>query len=217
MGHNPVCSWFRPHTSFLECVADSVTPGGWDTKVPANVAALCSQLYNCVCAEDPVQGNCFAIPDGDWFIWCDASNLATGVALQCGEAVIEDGCWLPPKDDRKHINVAKLDSVMSGLQLVTAYGLTRVCLMTDSKAVYGWLHNLLHDICRVKTNGLYNVLVQRRLQAIEELVQLTVLSIDVEWAPYEHNLADVLTRVPSAWLNVLHGAADIGGVGQAGD
>ncbi|XP_065182549.1 uncharacterized protein LOC135813378 [Sycon ciliatum] len=215
LGHNPVCSWLRPYTSYLKRLADSLTPGGWDAKVPPEVVSLCQELSGRVEGEDPVHGAWSAPPAAQWSVWCDASNIATGIVVQCGADVIEDACWLRPKDDRTHINVAELDSVMSGLQRATAYGLTSVRLLTDSKTVHGWLYNLLHDIRRVKTSGLYDVLVQRRLQAIDELVRLTGLSVVVEWVPSERNLADRLTRVPTPWLKLCRAKSEMCAV--AGD
>ena len=53
---------------------------------------------------------------GDWIVerdvpltvWTDASSIATGVLLEVSGKVIEDGAWLRPKDDVKHINRSEL-------------------------------------------------------------------------------------------------------------
>ena len=50
-------------------------------------------------------------------VWCDASSLATGVALELDGKRIEDSCWLRKEDDSAHINVAELEAVLKGINL----------------------------------------------------------------------------------------------------
>ena len=41
-------------------------------------------------------------------IWCDASSIAIGVALDIDGFRVEDASWLRKSDDTKHINVGSL-------------------------------------------------------------------------------------------------------------
>ena len=45
-------------------------------------------------------------------VWCDASSLGIGVAVQIGGAVVEDAAWLRKRGDVTHINLAELEAVV---------------------------------------------------------------------------------------------------------
>ena len=77
----------------------------------------------------------------------------------------------------------------------------RIVLHTDSKTVFGWLSNSVDNISRLKIKGLSEVLVQRRVQIIEDIVNPCGLDVDMKWVPTADNLADGLTRVLTAWLS----------------
>ena len=53
-------------------------------------------------------------------------------------------------------------------------------LITDSKTVAAWLHDVLKNVRRVKTSGLYDVLIQRRLQILSDVVITTGISVSIE-------------------------------------
>ena len=59
-----------------------------------------------------MQGVWFAPADRPERVWCDASSLAIGVALDIDGQTIEDAYWFRKKDDSAHINVAELDAVL---------------------------------------------------------------------------------------------------------
>ena len=66
------------------------------------------------------RGGVWAVPSTNcWKLWVDASGIAYGVVLQGGENVLEDQCWVRPGEDKRHINVAKLDAVIKGLNLAS--------------------------------------------------------------------------------------------------
>ena len=125
-----------------------------------------------------------------------------GVVISDDGFVIDDHCWLRPKSDKRHINVAELDAVLRGLSAVVDHGVTNVRVMTDSKTVHGWLKSLFGKIQQVKVNGLYRALVERKLQLIDDLVEVYKLKISVEWVPSQKNLANSLIHVPASWLKM---------------
>ena len=53
-------------------------------------------------------------------VWVDASSLALGVVVEMDGRIIEDANWLR-KEDCCHINMAELDAVIKGLNLVLAW------------------------------------------------------------------------------------------------
>ena len=114
---------------------------------------------------------------------------------------MEDCTWLRPKKGTRHINVVELESVVKALNLATKWPFKRIVLHTDSETVFGWLRNSVDNISRLKIKGLSEVLVQRRVQIVEDIVNTCGLDVDIKWVPTADNLADGLTRVPTAWLS----------------
>ena len=74
-------------------------------------------------------------------------------------------------------------------------------LRTDSRTVASWLRDVVENLQRSRTKGLHEVLVQRRLQIVADLIQTAELDVSVVWVESHKNRADVLTRVPSKWLS----------------
>ena len=202
LSHYPVCSWLRPACSFLKRLA-SAEPT-WDSPASHQLVLCCAEIMNRLEKEDPVRGVWHVTPpdSGTWKVWCDASNVAIGVVLECNGEVVEDQCWLRRADDQQHINVAELQGATKALSLAVEWNLKEVTLMCDSKTVCGWLNAVLKNTHRVRVGGLYGTLVQRRLQVIEDLIAITGIAVTVEWAPSQENRADALTRVPDTLLQV---------------
>lgn len=48
-------------------------------------------------------------------LWCDASSLAIGCALEIEGNIVEDAAWVRKKGNGAHINMAQLDSMIKGL------------------------------------------------------------------------------------------------------
>ena len=194
--HYPVCRWLRPMSSYLRRLA-SLTES-WDQPISKELEALCRDLMARLLSDDPVHG-VWSVPAGtskEWKVWCDASSIAFGAALERDGEIVEDRCWLREKNDRRHINLSELEATIKGLNLAVKWNIHHLKLMTDSKTVYGWLKSLFGDMKRIKVSGLNEVVVQRRLQTIADLVDSACLTVDVEWIPSASNLADQLTRVP---------------------
>ncbi|XP_065176529.1 uncharacterized protein LOC135806289 [Sycon ciliatum] len=196
--HYPVGSWLRPACSYLKRLS-SLQPG-WDDPVSHEVVACCAEVIHRLQTDDPAQG-VWSVPEGaQWSLWCDASDIAHGAVIQADGMIVEDGCWLRQKDDRRHINIAELDAVIKGLNLAVQWQVKELTLFTDSKTVAAWLQSVLGNVSRVRVSGLQQVLVQRRLQIITDLVAVTGLTVKVQWISSQQNKADQLTRVPSSWI-----------------
>ena len=180
----------------------NLSTNGWDDAVPDCVATLCKEFEKRVGCADPVSGK-WSINTADsaaWTVWCDASDTAMGVVLDVDGVVVEDKAWLRPSDDKRHINIAELDAVIKGLNLASHWGLQRLVVKTDSKTAHSWLVSMLQDVERVKVGGLYELLVRRRVQIIQEIVEVAGMEVIVAWVPSAENRADELTRVPATWL-----------------
>ena len=59
-------------------------------------------------------------------VWCDASSLGIGVAVQIGKVVVENAAWLRKRDDVAHIKLAELEAVVKGLNLAIKWGVTTI-------------------------------------------------------------------------------------------
>ena len=197
VGHFPVASWLRPACSFLKRTAND---SAWDSPVPQDTISKAFEIWDRVISHDPV-GGIWAAEDGATAtVYCDASSIAIGVALESGGSTIEDASWLRKPNDASHINLAELEAVIRGLNLVIAWDFKKVKVITDSKTVFNWLHSVVTDENRVKTNALSDVLIKRRLGLIRDLVQECSLEMETELVPSALNKADRLTRVPKSWL-----------------
>ena len=69
-------------------------------------------------------------------VWVDESSLATRVSLEHDVAVVEDASWLRKKDTQ-HINLAELDAVLKGINMVLMWEATISHIHTDSACVHG--------------------------------------------------------------------------------
>jgi transposase InsO family protein/ribonuclease HI len=200
IGHYPVAGWLRVACSFIKRYSEGQ---GWRDGVGDRVTAWLREVMKRLRRSDPVQGF-WAEPDvKKGRVWCDASSLATGVALQIGDAIVEDAAWLRKKGDATHVNVAELDAVIQGINLAIRWNMEIVEVVTDSATVRGWMSSVLTGSHRVRSHGLAEMLIKRRLALVAELIQAYGLSVSVKLVPSEDNKADILTRVPRAWLQEL--------------
>ncbi|XP_065195653.1 uncharacterized protein LOC135827058 [Sycon ciliatum] len=199
--HYPVASWLRPHCSWLKRLA-CLEKLGWDDPLPADLVQRCMSLASRLSQHDPATGVWHVDPNGEsqCQVWCDASDIAVGVALEVGGDIVEDGSWLRKPDDKRHINIAELEAAVEGISLAAKWGVSRFKLLTDSKTVAAWLTQVVTNSKRVKTGGLQELLVRRRLQIIDDLIATLGLTIEVVWIPTNENRADQLTRVPTDWI-----------------
>ena len=133
-------------------------------------------------------------------VWTDASDVGLSAVLQVNSVTVEDRSWLRPRGDKRHINVVELEAAIKGLSMAIGWKSKIVCLKTDSKTVAAWLRDVIGNVRRVRTKALYEALVQRRLQIVTDLIQTAGLTVLVDWVSSADNLADVMTRVPVAWV-----------------
>ena len=72
--------------------------------------------------------------------------------------------------------------------------------MTDSGTVYHWVNSLLTNDRRIRTHGLAEALVHRRLNLLSDLLKECNISLSIYQVKSHENKADPLTRVPKRWL-----------------
>ena len=151
---------------------------------------------------DPVGGK-WSVVSKKGRVWCDASSVAVGCALEVEDGIEEDGAWLRKSDDGDgaHINMAELDSVLKGLNLATKWGLIEVEIVADTATVHGWLRSAFFDSYRIRSHGMNEMLIKRRLSVAKELCSEYGMQVSMRLVPSEMNKADRLTRVNKKWLN----------------
>lgn len=197
VSHYPVAGWLRVWCSYIKRLASG---GEWDCGVPSGVGPVLQETLERLAMEDPVHGVWGVPGEASGKVWCDASSLALGVCLELGGHVVEDASWLRKQNDGAHINVARLDAVLKGVNMGIRWGLRNIALLTDSAAVSGWVSSVIRNAKRPKVSGLGEMLVRRRLGMLAELISAYELTVSILLVPSCQNKADVLTRVPKKWL-----------------
>ena len=117
--------------------------------------------------------------------------------------VLEDVCWLRPKNDAQHINLVELDATLNGLNLALQWQAKVMYLHTDSLCVYHCLSNTLTGKARVRTKATSEMLIRRRLVIVKHLVDEYSLQVDITLVQSEQNLTDKLTRMPKRWIDIM--------------
>ena len=135
-------------------------------------------------------------------VWCDASSLAMGIAVEIEGVLVEDAAWLRKKGDFNHINVSELEAALKGVNLAIKWGMSEFVLVTDSATVFRWIQMTLTEEKKIKTKGAAEIVIKRRLGVLKNLVDEFNLKIDVKLVPSHSNKADVLTRVRKKWIIV---------------
>eukprot|EP00117_Sycon_ciliatum_P016048 scpid17635/ scgid15645/ Gag-Pol polyprotein; Matrix protein p10; p20; Capsid protein p25; Nucleocapsid protein p14; Protease p15; Reverse transcriptase/ribonuclease H p90; Integrase p46 len=200
-GHVPLCGWLRPYCSYLKRMVEP--HASWDQPLSDTLVQCCKELASRLSANgDPAHGVWHVPNPVECTLYVDASDVSYGAVLMVDGKKIEDRSWLRQHDDKRHINVAELDAAIKGLNLAINWQFKQVRLVTDSKTVAAWIDTIANNVRRVRTSGLYDVLVQRRLQIIADLMVTTETRVEVDWIPSEQNPADALTRVPATWVKL---------------
>lgn len=205
VGHYPVAGWLRVACGFLKRTAEG---SRWEDDIGEKAHGMLEDMLRRVGKEDPVFGSWEVEKTKRGTVWCDASDLATGVIVEVEGCVVEDAAWLRKKDDVMHINVAELDAALKGINLAIHWGLTEIMLMTDSATVRGWIDATLGETKKVGTKGAAELLVKRRLCVLKELVSEFNLCVKTVCVASGSNKADSLTRVKSSWLQCVKKEAD---------
>ena len=202
VGHFPVAGWLRPAASYVKRFCDD-HHRSWETPIGVMAAQRATEIQKKLQEHDPVKGTWRVQPHSQFTVWCDASSIAMGVALEVDGVIVEDMSWLRKKDTAFHINVAELSAVIKGISLSLKWGAEKLVIVTDSATVHYWLSNLKSKDNRIRVKGESEMLVKRRLQIIDE----TLCNYNVDWSvrkvDSDRNKADVLTRVPKKWVRNL--------------
>ena len=231
--HVPVAGWLRCVTAVLKrLIGQNTGPGKqrWNLHVSHQCACLAQAIWGLLKTRgDPAVG-VWRLPPADEpvVVYTDASGLAEGVVVaDKQDRVLEDAVWL--RKLRKsasekpaaslHINVAELDALLKGVDRVIALGLKRATFKCDNKSVVTWVGCALrHE--KINVQGMYRLLVLRRLEILQAIVADHGLMISIEWVPTHANVADELTRVPreidciDGWESTLSAIADEGSEGH---
>lgn len=195
IGHYPVAGWLRTACGFIKRQSEGTA---WEDDIGDRAREMIKEVLTKLHSCDPVRGQWF-VTSKKGRIWCDASSLALGCALEINGNIVEDGAWLR-KDDATHINLAELESVLKGLNLAAKWKLQSVEILTDSVSVLSWLQSVLLDTHVVKTKGMSEMLVRRRLSVIRDVCMEYNMDVSVSWVESNLNKADGLTRVCRRWL-----------------
>ena len=207
VGHYPIAGWLRVACSYVKRCSEGST---WDDDVGDVAHGMLVEIRDRIRVEDPVKG-AWTVPNVKaGVVWCDASSIGTGVALEIGGVLVEDRAWLRKEDDYHHINVAELDSVVKGLNLAVDWGLEDVTVKTDSATVKSWCTLSLTEDHPVRSKGAAEILVKRRLGIFKAVVQELKLKVNIELVPSKKNVADSLTRVPRTWLTREANSCSVG-------
>lgn len=202
LGHYPVAGWLRVACSYIQRLT-AQEKVSWDESVSREVLGLVQEIADRLKAgDDPVRGQWCVNRDSPVKVWADASNIAVGAALEVDGDIVEDAAWLRGKQDTAHINRAELDAVLRGINMAVKWGRKKLCVMTDSATVHGWLTAVVEKTHNVKTRALSEILIRRRLDTLREIIDEQSLNITVQLVRSAENRADLLTRVPSHWLKM---------------
>ena len=136
MGHYPIAGWLRTATSYVKRMAGGTS---WEAKITEDTMDVVREMIAEVGREDSVRGTWHVPEDKKGVVWCDASCIALGVILEVGGVIAEDAAWLRKKNDANHINVAELEVVMKGINLVLKWDLQEIEVKTDSATVASWI------------------------------------------------------------------------------
>ena len=169
IGHFLVAAWLRVVAGLLQrCTAmDNV---GWEEMVSAATWQLLLEAEAWLKTQgDPVKGRWPVSNNAPISVWVDASSTAVGIVLEVDDDVVEDTSWLRPKQDSAHINQAKLDAAIHGINLALRWGHRKMTLLTDSATVFGWLRAIIDKTHNVKTCALSEVLIRWRLDTMQEV------------------------------------------------
>ena len=121
----------------------------WTDLIGDNAQAMLVDMLQ-VNSEDPVKG-VWACKNQNFegWIWCDASSVSVGCALEINDQIVEDAAWLRKKDNTVHINVAELDAIVCGVNLAIKWSMKELSIVTDSATVCGWLKALFTNSHRI--------------------------------------------------------------------
>ena len=125
MSHLPVCGWLRVICSIIERKVVSLT-SGWDDEVhDMGLWCVLEEVLKRVVGNDPARGE-WEVRGDEGKVWVDASSLALGALVQIEGVTVEDATRLRKERSEVHINMAELDAVLPGVNMVFAWKLNKL-------------------------------------------------------------------------------------------
>ena len=118
VGHYPVAKWLRVACSSVKRGCES---NAWDSFVGSVAIQRLKKVLSRLDVHNPVI-EIWSASSGKLNVWCDASQIAYGVALERKNQIIEDGAWLRKPDDGTCINSGELNAVIKGDNLAMKWG-----------------------------------------------------------------------------------------------
>ncbi|KAF4704861.1 hypothetical protein FOZ63_027328, partial [Perkinsus olseni] len=206
VAHHPVVGWPRAAFSALKrlaCVRHDGSSAQWDAPLDDYQLAACNSLQAALFQSgDTATGAWKYCPSDPWLLFTDSSQHAYGSVLKIGPIVVEDSTHLRKPGDRRHINLAELDALVRGLQLVEKYiralsWTTRLPLTIccDNSSAVSWVTRHLQKHWRA-VGGLNATLVENRLRVLRDTATALRLDITVRHVDSASNIADPLSRIP---------------------
>ena len=167
--------WLHVACRILKRQASSVTKG-WDDEAKDTVLQhMMSKTIESVQQDDLACGD-WCVDSKELNVWVDASSLAIRVALEWFKTVL--ACWMRPEADAQHINLAKLDAVLKGINLALQWQCKVLHIKTDTVCVYHWISDPLTGKARTRTKAASEMLITRQLSTVKELVKEYALTVD---------------------------------------
>ena len=93
----------------------SIVTKGWDDKTTLFVHMVMETIARVKKSDSTRRDWCVQGKEMNTLV--DANSLAIEVLLEKNRVVIKDACWLQPRNDAAHINLAELDTVLKGINL----------------------------------------------------------------------------------------------------
>ena len=156
VSHYPVAKWLQIACSFVKRSCES---NAWDSFAGSVVNQRFRKVLSCLDVDDPVKG-IWSASSGKLNIWGDAGQIAYDVALKRKNQIIEDRAWLRKANDGTYINLAELNAVIKGVNLVMKWGARDITIFTDSATIYSWLSSFLKKDKRIRVSELSKMLVK---------------------------------------------------------
>ena len=91
--------------------------------------------------------------------------------------------------------------MLKGVNLAVGWGIRVFDVVTDSRTVFCWLKDIVAEE-KVRTRGLGEALVRRRLGLLSDVIREYDLEISPQFVRSEMNKADRLTRIPRQWTSI---------------
>ena len=136
--------------AFVKWRSNAITTGWDDETQDPMLHRMLAEIMLRSSQTDPAHRD-WCVNGQEVTVWVDASSLATGVAIECNGAIIEDTSWLRPVHADKHINLAEFDAVLRGVNLALHWRVSMIPLRMDSDCVHRWISDTLSGKASVRT------------------------------------------------------------------